>query len=209
MTNVIRPGRGVKGAAGAAIPDPIPTGTPSPAGAAVATAGGAAVAPAGDALEISRLLVEVLQLGHVGRRGGPPVGGETATIPGALEAAGGARGARGGPLTSHVIRAAIHVYDNGPQTISQLAAGMGISQGWASRVVDEMERAGYLERERDPDDRRVVRVRLVPAAIERVEMAYRWRGDSVEEALEGMSPAQRAAVTAFLRRFVDAARARG
>ena len=73
----------------------------------------------------------------------------------------------------------------------------------------EMERAGYLQRERDPDDRRVVRVRLVPAAVERVEMVYRWRGDSVEEALEGMSPAERAAVTTFLRRFVDAARARG
>jgi DNA-binding MarR family transcriptional regulator len=112
-------------------------------------------------------------------------------------------------VTSHVIRAAIHVYDNGPQTISQLAAGMGVSQGWASRVVDEMERAGYLERERDPDDRRVVRVRLVPAAVERVEMVYRWRGDSVEEALEGMSRAERATVTAFLHRFVDAARARG
>jgi DNA-binding MarR family transcriptional regulator len=201
VTNVIRPERGVKGAAGAAVPDPIPTGTPSPAGAAGP--------PAGDALEISRLLVEVLQLGHVGRRGGPPARGETATIPGALEAAAGRSSARGGPLTSHVIRAAIHVYDNGPQTISQLAAGMGVSQGWASRVVDEMEQAGYLERERDPDDRRVVRVRLVPAAVERVEMAYRWRGDSVEEALEGMSPAERAAVRAFLRRFVDAARARG
>ena len=206
MTNVTRPKRGVKGAAvaavqGPAVPAPTPAGMPSPAAAAGP--------PTGDALEISKLLVEVLQLGYVGRRGGPPAGGLTAAIPGALEAAAGARAARGGPLTSHVIRAAIHVYDNGPQTISQLAAGMGVSQGWASRVVDEMERAGYLERERDPDDRRVVRVRLVPAAVERVEMAYHWRGDSVEEALEGMSAAERVAVTAFLRRFVDLARTRG
>ena len=191
-----------------AFPDPIPTGGPSPAGT-VGPPAGAVGPPVGDAIEISRLLVEVLQLGHVGRRGGPPSGGETATIPLAREASTGASSARRGPLTSHLIRAAIHVYDNGPQTISQLAAGMGVSQGWASRIVDEMERAGYLERERDPDDRRVVRVRLVPAAVERVEMAYRWRGDSVEEALEGMSPAERAAVTAFLHRFVDAARARG
>lgn len=191
MTNVIRPEQGVKGPAGAS-------------GAA-----GAAGSPAGDALEISRLLVDVLQLGHMGRGGAPRAGGATAPIPGALEAAANPRSGPGGPLTSHVIRAAIHVYDNGPQTISQLAAGMGVSQGWASRVVDEMERAGYLRRERDPDDRRVVRVRLVPAAVERVEMVYRWRGDSVEAALEGMSADERAAVTAFLRRFVDAARARG
>ena len=191
MTNVIRPERGVKG----------------PAGAPGAADG--AGSPAADALEISRLLVDVLQLGHMGRGGAPHAGGVTAPIPGALEAAANPRSGPGGPLTSHVIRAAIHVYDNGPQTISQLAVGMGISQGWASRVVDEMERAGYLQRERDPDDRRVVRVRLVPAAVERVEMVYRWRGDSVEAALEGMSAAERAAVTAFLRRFVDAARARG
>jgi DNA-binding MarR family transcriptional regulator len=208
VTNVIRPEQGVKGAADTAVTGLIPAGSSALAGAAGPPAG-AAGSPAGDALEISKLLVEVLQLGHAGRRGGPPGGGGTTPIPRAREATTGARTAPGGPLTSHVIRAAIHVYDNGPQTISQLAAGMGVSQGWASRVVDEMERAGYLERERDPDDRRVVRVRLVPAAVERVEMAYRWRGDSVEEALEGVSPAERAAVTAFLRRFVDAARARG
>ena len=82
-----------------------------------------------------------------------------------------------------------------------------MSQGWASRVVDEMERAGYVARERDPEDRRVVRVSLVPAAVERVEMAYRWRGDAVEAALEGMTPAERAAVASFLRRFVDEVRA--
>lgn len=191
MTNVIRPEGSVKGPAGA-------TG-----------AAGAAGSPAADALEISRLLVDVLQLGHMGRGGAPHAGGVTAPIPGALEAAASARSGPGGPLTSHVIRAAIHVYDNGPQTISQLAAGMGVSQGWASRVVDEMERAGYLERQRDPEDRRVVRVSLVPAAVGRVERAYRWRGDAVEKALQGLSPDERAAVERFLRRFVEAAQAEG
>jgi DNA-binding MarR family transcriptional regulator len=206
VTNVIRQKQDVKETAAVrdpapAVTDPLPAGPPPPAGAARP--------PAGDALEISRLLVEVLQLGRVGRRGGSPAGDATARIRGARETATSSRAARGGPVTSHVIRAAIHVYENGPQTITQLAAGMGVSQGWASRVVDEMDRAGYVERDRDPDDRRVVRVRLVPAAIERVEIAYRWRGDSVEDALEGMSSAERAAVTTFLQRFVDAARARG
>jgi DNA-binding MarR family transcriptional regulator len=108
-----------------------------------------------------------------------------------------------------VIRAAIHIHANGPQTISQLATGIGVSQGWASRIVDELERAGYVERQRDPADRRVVRVSLVPAAVERVERAYRWRGDAVESALEGMSATERAAVAEFLRRFVKAARTAG
>jgi DNA-binding MarR family transcriptional regulator len=159
------------------------------------------------AVEISKLLVEVLQVGHVGRRGGPDAGTPDAVTPHGAEAVAGGIPAHPGQISSHVIRAAIHIYGNGPQTIGQLATGLGVSQGWASRLVDEMERAGYVARERDPGDRRVVRVSLVPAAVERVEKAYRWRGDAVEAALEGMTPRERAAVAAFLRRFVDEVRA--
>ena len=167
------------------------------------------------ALEISRLLVEVLQVGHVGRRGAADVAEHAVAEAHFASARAGAadvtagRGATPGPVASHVIRAAIHVYEHGPQTITQLASGIGISQGWASRIVDEMERAGYLERQRDPSDRRVVRVSLVPAAVERVERAYRWRGDAVEAALAGMSPEDGAVIERFLRRFVEAARAEG
>jgi DNA-binding MarR family transcriptional regulator len=155
------------------------------------------------ALEISRLLVEVLAAERAGPRGAGESAGDA--TPGAFAAmTSGAHAGPSGPIASHVIRAAIHIYEQGPQTIGQLAAGLGVSQGWASRVVDEMERAGYVERERDPADRRVVRVRLAPAAVSRVEVAYRWRSDAVEAALEGMSAEERAAVASFLGRFVQA-----
>ena len=159
------------------------------------------------AVEISKLLVEVLQVGHVGRRGGPDAGTTSDVEAGSVDAVAGNIPGHAGPISAHVIRAAIHIYGNGPQTIGQLASGLGVSQGWASRLVDEMERAGYVARERDPGDRRVVRVSLVPAAVERVEKAYRWRGDAVEAALEGMSPKDRAVIAAFLRRFVDEVKA--
>ena len=166
--------------------------------------------PGPEVLEISRLLVEVLRVGHVGERAvpdqasldasGPPTArdGFVAPMPPAA-----------GPSSAHVIRAAIHIHEEGPQTIGQLAQGLGISQGWASRVVDELERAGYVERERDPADRRVVRVRLTPMAVERVERAYRWRGGAVEAALTGMEPQERAAVAVFLRRFIESVRTSG
>lgn len=192
MTNVSDPGEAVKGAPAESAPD-------------------AASRPLGrSAVEISKLLVEVLQVGHVGRRGGADAdpGAEAGEMH-ATPPAAGVPGGHGGPLSSHVIRAAIHIYGNGPQTIGQLATGLGVSQGWASRVVDEMEKAGYVARERDPDDRRVVRVSLVPAAVARVEKAYRWRGDAVEAALEGLSPHEREVVAQFLRRFVDEVRASG
>jgi DNA-binding MarR family transcriptional regulator len=194
VTNVSRPSGRVKGGE-----RPSPAATPS----------------GREALEISKLLVEVLLVGHVGRRpGGETTAHANTADGGGFHATGSAdgTGAHQGlpePIASHVIRAAIYVHTNGPQTIGQLAAGLGISQGWASRIVDEMERAGYLERQRDPQDRRVVRVSLVPAAVERVELAYRWRGDAVEAALQGMSAEERSAVEQFLRRFVDAARVDG
>lgn len=197
MPNVSRPGDAVKTSGG----EPLPTT--------------AAASDGRQTLEISRLLVEVLAIGHAGRHGaaeGTPHPGPGA---GFASAAGGGTAGHDGPaaspppLASHVIRAAIHVYEHGPRTIGQLAAGIGISQGWASRVVDDMERAGYFERQRDPSDRRVVRVSLVPAAVDRVEQVYRWRGDAVEAALTGMSPEERSTVERFLRRFVEAARSGG
>jgi DNA-binding MarR family transcriptional regulator len=167
-----------------------------------------------DSLEISRLLIEVMQTSPAGRAGAGAggavaAGADQARSFTASTAGAGQHGASSGHATSHVIRAAIYVYTHGPQTIGQLATGLGVSQGWASRIVDEMERAGYLERQRDPADRRVVRVSLAPAAVERVERVYRWRGDAVESALEGMSPEERAAVEGFLRRYVAAAREGG
>jgi DNA-binding MarR family transcriptional regulator len=169
-----------------------------------------ATSPGPEALEISRLLVEVLRVGYVGERAGPDGASHDANgAPTARDGSVAAMRPAAGPSSAHVIRAAIHIHEEGPQTIGQLARGLGISQGWASRVVDELERAGYVERERDPADRRVVRVRLTPMAVERVERAYRWRGGAVEAALTGMESRERAAVADFLRRFLESVRASG
>jgi DNA-binding MarR family transcriptional regulator len=153
-----------------------------------------------DVLETSRLLAEVLQAERAGRR--------AASSPGQAGASPGPAGAPS-TVTPHLIRAAIVLHRAGSLTISQLAEGLGVSQGWASRLCDDLERAGYLERERDASDRRVVRVRLSPMAVERVELAYRWRGDAVEAAFAGMSEADRGVVREFLRRFVDVIRVHG
>ena len=93
---------------------------------------------------------------------------------------------------------------------SRLASWDGASASLvagASRVVEELELAGYLERERRLDDRRVVKIRLRPASIAEVERAYRWRGDAVEAALAPFDDAERAVIQHFLRRVVDELRA--
>jgi DNA-binding MarR family transcriptional regulator len=102
-------------------------------------------------------------------------------------------------MSSHAARAAIYIHRHGERSIGQLAAGLGISYGWASRVVDELQAAGYVSRERDPRDHRVVRIRLNPAARAAIERAYRWREQDVTEALRQLSTPEREGVRAFLR----------
>jgi len=162
-----------------------------------------------EALETSKLLVEFLHATYATRQqregraadaGGP--GQATAS---ASEEEHPPRA----PMSAHAVRAAIHVYQHGERTVGQLSSGLGISYGWASRVVDELEAAHFIVREHDPSDRRVVRVRLDEAALEEVERAYAWRGEAVWHALEPLSETERAAVRLFLRRVIDLMREPG
>jgi len=50
----------------------------------------------------------------------------------------------------------------GPITAGRLAGLTGLTTGAITGVVDRLERAGYVRRERDPDDRRRVIVSRVP-----------------------------------------------
>jgi DNA-binding MarR family transcriptional regulator len=158
--------------------------------AARATTGSAGIGPAGlaaDTFETSRLLLELVHVAHAMRAADVPPAGQ------------GAPGHRPAAPSPHAVRAAIHVYQHGDRTIGELASGLGVSYGWASRIVSELEATAMLRREPDARDRRVTRVSLTPAATEMVERAYRWRGEAVERALEDLDDAGRRAVVTFLR----------
>src|SRR5512146_293994 len=146
-----------------------------------------------DAFEASRLLLELIHVTYAARGSSP-----TDPYPADADPAH----TRAAPST-HAIRAAIHVYQHGERTVGELAAGLGISYGWASRVISELEDAGMVVRHTSDTDRRVVRVTLTPEAIAMVENAYRWRGEAVDRALAPLDADGRRAVTAFLRRVVD------
>jgi DNA-binding MarR family transcriptional regulator len=84
-----------------------------------------------------------------------------------------------------------------------------MSAGWASRVVAELVAAGYVERQADPTDRRIIRVRLTPDAIGTVKPAYSWREGAVERALFNLDPTGRQAVHDFLTRLLAELSAQG
>lgn len=52
--------------------------------------------------------------------------------------------------------------ERGPSRLSDLAAREGVTQPAMTQLVTRLERDGYAERGGDPDDARVVRVRLTP-----------------------------------------------
>jgi DNA-binding MarR family transcriptional regulator len=60
----------------------------------------------------------------------------------------------------------------GPVTAGRLAELTGLTTGAVTRMIDRLERDGYVRREADPADRRRVIVALVPEAVQRVAPLY-------------------------------------
>jgi DNA-binding MarR family transcriptional regulator len=50
--------------------------------------------------------------------------------------------------------------DEGTLTLSELAARLGMTSPGALKIVQQMQSAGYLERDADPDDKRMIRLSL-------------------------------------------------
>lgn len=63
-------------------------------------------------------------------------------------------------LTPPQLHALLWLGTDGPLTMGELARRIGSTEKTLTGIVDRMERAGYLQRERDANDRRVVRSKL-------------------------------------------------
>jgi DNA-binding MarR family transcriptional regulator len=87
--------------------------------------------------------------------------------------------------------------------VGELATGLGISLGWASRVADELVTNGMAVRERDPADRRIVHLRLTASAREFGEEMYRVHSEAIGQALGRTEPADRAVIVDFLARLAE------
>ncbi|WP_433504075.1 MarR family winged helix-turn-helix transcriptional regulator [Pseudonocardia halophobica] len=76
----------------------------------------------------------------------------------------------------------------------ELAGRLGLTPATLTPVVDTLERAGDVRRERDADDRRVVRVYLTESGRRRRETV----GDQVDRALREVVPPEDPAVRRYL-----------
>ncbi|WP_052731976.1 MarR family winged helix-turn-helix transcriptional regulator [Devosia geojensis] len=87
---------------------------------------------------------------------------------------------------------------HGKVTAGQLAAESGLTTGAVTVVVDRLEAVGYVERKRDPDDRRKVWISITPIMAEMTERLFAHFQLIGPVVLERFTPDQIAAIIEFL-----------
>ena len=103
------------------------------------------------------------------------------------------------PLTGRQMKAVVFLAHRGRVTMSELADGLEIGRAAASELVARLAEKNVVGREDDPDDRRVVHVRLAgPAAGYADSLLALWR-DQLEAAFARFPSIDPDTLIAFLR----------
>jgi DNA-binding MarR family transcriptional regulator len=101
------------------------------------------------------------------------------------------------------VKVFVHLAEYGPRTMTELAEGLGVTLPSATGLVSPLVGMGFVVRERDELDRRVVRVRLSPSAQTLADRIMAERRAQVEAALADLSPEARCHFVEGLRRMVS------
>jgi len=80
----------------------------------------------------------------------------------------------------------------------QLAEALEVEPITACRMIDRLEEAGFVERRRDPADRRAWRIHLTDKAAPVLDALHVLAADLIEETLQGFSTRQREELIAAL-----------
>lgn len=86
------------------------------------------------------------------------------------------------------VKLVVHLGIHGPQTMSEVAGGLKVTTPAVTGLVDKLEKRGLVERVRDSQDRRVVRVRLTPHAQRMAEAHMAERRHKMREVLATLAP---------------------
>jgi DNA-binding MarR family transcriptional regulator len=93
--------------------------------------------------------------------------------------------------------------EGGPVTTGRIAELTGLTTGSATRLVDRLEKAGYVVRERDAADRRKVLVVTVPDRIAEFGRMWDRLGGGWSALFEELDDAELAVVIGHMRRTVE------
>jgi DNA-binding MarR family transcriptional regulator len=95
---------------------------------------------------------------------------------------------------------------HGPLSPSALARRAGLHPATMTGILDRLERAGWVARERDPSDRRAVVVRALRDRSKEVFRLYSGMHTSMDGICAGYGEAELELLADFLRRTADAGR---
>jgi DNA-binding MarR family transcriptional regulator len=91
----------------------------------------------------------------------------------------------------------------GPLSPGRLAELSGLKSGTVTGVVDRLEAAGYVHRERDESDRRKVRVVLDEGKLNAAESPYQEKADDLQRVLDTFGDDELDVIARFLERLND------
>lgn len=83
-----------------------------------------------------------------------------------------------------------HLFFEGAQAPGQLSAWMGVTSGTMTALLNRVEKAGFLRRKPNPEDRRGQVISLTPAGRHAMQWFYEQFEEIIDEALTGLSPGE-------------------
>jgi DNA-binding MarR family transcriptional regulator len=95
---------------------------------------------------------------------------------------------------------------HGPLTPSALARQVGLHPATLTGILDRLERAGWIARDRDPADRRSVTIRVLPDRTVEILRLYRGMNSAMDEICAGYSEKELEVISDFLQRSAEAGR---
>jgi len=102
-------------------------------------------------------------------------------------------------------RVLVIIASKAPVNLGQVADGLGVHPSNATRTVDKLVTAGFVERADDPADRRYLVLNLTSAGHDVVERVMAYRRSSIAAVMAGMPQSRRRALASALAAFAKAA----
>ncbi len=88
----------------------------------------------------------------------------------------------------------------GPMTAGQLSERTGLTSGATTRLIDRLERAGYVRRRHDESDRRCVIIEPVPENLDELSTLFQPLADGITGLLSSLDDVDLDRITDFMRR---------
>jgi DNA-binding MarR family transcriptional regulator len=98
------------------------------------------------------------------------------------------------------------LWQQGPMTVGELAAALGITPGSVTIACKRLEKDGRVTRDRQAQDERVVRVALTPEANEILDVWLARRREVFARFLEHMGPDEQIDLMRMIERVLEVAR---